>query len=82
MNRISNSQKARGINSIIEQFSMNTDISESDRLYSETRQIVAKLAKIKQQKETERRKRKDRERMEIRKEQKSKVKENNKGNGK
>ena len=53
MNRISNSQKARGINSIIEQFSMNTDISESDRLYSETREIVAKLAKIKQQKENE-----------------------------
>ena len=51
MNRISNSQKSRGISSIIEQYSMTTDISKGDRLYNETKEIMNKLANIKQQKE-------------------------------
>tara|TARA_B110001454_G_C12678505_1_gene416914 strand:- start:158 stop:544 length:387 start_codon:yes stop_codon:yes gene_type:complete len=51
MNRISNSQKSRGISSIIEQYSMTTNISKGDRLYNETKEIMNKLTKVKQQKE-------------------------------
>ena len=51
MNRISNSQKSRGVSSLVDQYSMTTDISKGDRLYKETNEIVDNFAKIKQRNE-------------------------------
>ena len=51
MNRISNSQKSRGVSSLVDQYSMTSDVSKGDRLYKETNEIVDNFAKIKQRNE-------------------------------